>query len=264
MARTVSINEFKSKLTRPATTSNFYVEIGIPSGTDFSSFLSDRGLNFGTSEAGEQGTLNILCAEASLPGSSLATLELTSDHTGVTEKHVHRRVFDQNIDLTFYVNADNYLPIRFFEGWMDYISGSNTDEQLSKNYHYRMNYVDDYTSDQGLKITKFERDSYQSADQSISGSGIPNLGQLKTNSSLLTYTFVRAFPIQMSSMPVSYEASSLLKCTVSMSYIRYVVGKNTPSDSKNSSQGDYKNPTTLSQQFLNQNGGLTLPSQTIA
>ena len=37
---------------------------------------------------------------------------------GVTEKHVHRRIFDDRIDLTFYVDAGLYQPIRFFEEWM--------------------------------------------------------------------------------------------------------------------------------------------------
>ena len=37
----------------------------------------------------------------------------------------------------------------------------------------------------------------------------------------LTYTFIDAFPRAISSMPVSYEASDLLKCTVSFSYTRY-------------------------------------------
>ena len=39
----------------------------------------------------------------------------------------------------------------------------------------------------------------------------------------LAYEFIRAFPLSIGSMPVSYESSSLLKCTVSLSYIRYVV-----------------------------------------
>ena len=39
----------------------------------------------------------------------------------------------------------------------------------------------------------------------------------------ITYEFIGAYPISISSMPVSYEASSLLKCTVSMSYLRYVM-----------------------------------------
>ena len=48
MARTVSVQEFKSKLLRPATTSNFYVEIGIPTGNDFQQYLSARGVEFTT------------------------------------------------------------------------------------------------------------------------------------------------------------------------------------------------------------------------
>jgi len=41
----------------------------------------------------------------------------------------------------------------------------------------------------------------------------------------LTYGFVKAYPISINSMPVSYEASSLLKCTVSMTYIRYYIDR---------------------------------------
>ena len=37
----------------------------------------------------------------------------------------------------------------------------------------------------------------------------------------LTYTFIDAFPRTISSMPVTYDASDLLKCTVSFSYTRY-------------------------------------------
>jgi hypothetical protein len=39
----------------------------------------------------------------------------------------------------------------------------------------------------------------------------------------LNYEFIGAYPISISSMQVSYESSSLLKCTVSMSYLRYVI-----------------------------------------
>ena len=46
---------------------------------------------------------------------SLATFEVNNDRTGVTERHVHRRMFDDRIDLTFYVDAGKYLPIKFFE-----------------------------------------------------------------------------------------------------------------------------------------------------
>ena len=38
----------------------------------------------------------------------------------------------------------------------------------------------------------------------------------------MTYEFIRSFPLSISSMPVSYSGNDLLKCTVSMSYIRYI------------------------------------------
>ena len=42
---------------------------------------------------------------------------------------------------------------------------------------------------------------------------------------ILEYTFVQAFPRDITAIPVSYEASQVLKCNVSFSFIRYVVEK---------------------------------------
>ena len=126
-------------------------------------------------------------------------MEITNDRTGVTEKHAYRRMFDDRVDFTFYVDADDYLPIRFFETWMKAIMNEGS-EATGKAYHYKPTYPDEYTADQGLKILKFERDYKQ----------------------VLTYEFFRSFPLSISSMPVSYGGNDLLKCTVSMSYIRYI------------------------------------------
>ena len=41
----------------------------------------------------------------------------------------------------------------------------------------------------------------------------------------LTYEFIKSYPIGVSAMPVSYDTSGLLKCTVSMTYLRYVVAQ---------------------------------------
>jgi hypothetical protein len=70
-------------------------------------------------------------------------------------------------------------------------------------------------------------------------------------------------------MPVSYEGANLLKCTVSMSYIRYIVEalKDTPGGRESTSNTDgsrFSNPSLFSQQFLDQNGQLRLGSQNIA
>ena len=213
-----TLSDIKATILRPAMTSQFMTYIEFPS--EVKSHMSDRGL--ADPQGGVlRGGLNLACSEASLPGSSLATLEQTSDHTGVTERHVHRRMFDDRIDLTFYVDAQNYLPIRAFEFWKEYITGEGTISDFEKaNHFYRMNYVDDYVTDSPLgggyfKIIKFERD--------FDGSFKGNNGIVNGTQNGLTYNFVRAFPIAVASMPVSYDASSLLKCTVSMTYIRYYI-----------------------------------------
>ena len=199
-----TVSNIKANLLRPATTSHFEVEIPLP---DAPSFNKWKGVG------GGQDKIQLMCSEASLPGSNLATFDISNDRTGVTEKHVHRRIFDDRIDLTFYVDAGLYQPIKFFEEWIDYITGAATSSQIDvsgedkynelrdSNYFYRMRYPDSYIKAQGLKVTKFERDHLNP----------------------LTYEFIRSFPLAINSMPVSYEGSSLLKCTVSMSYIRYFV-----------------------------------------
>jgi len=186
LGRVRSVSNIKSDLLRPALTSVFEVEIPVP---NFSPGLrtSDK--------------LNLMCSEASLPGSSLATMELTNDFVGVTERYAHRKVFDDRLDLTFYVDAKEYAPIKFFETWMQSVVNEDTREARSRYYAYTLKYPDDYVANQGLKVRKFERDRQQS----------------------LEYEFFRAYPIQITSMPVSYDASSLLKCTVSMTYLRYLI-----------------------------------------
>ncbi len=190
-----SVQDIKTNLLRPALTSHFEVEIGIPDAL--------RGF-----VGNSQGKLNLMCSEAVLPGSQLATIDITNDYQGVTERHAYRRQFDQSIDLTFYVDAQDYIPIKFFEKWISYIMAEGTDNDMAfENYSYRTRYPDDYTSAEGLTVTKFEKD-YKS--------------QIK-------YQFIRSFPLAITSMPISYEASSLLKVSVQMTYIRYILLNNTNS-----------------------------------
>ena len=193
-----TVSNIKANLLRPATTSHFEVEIPLPPSTFFDKW---RGV-------GKQDKIQLMCSEASLPGSNLATFDISNDRTGVTEKHVHRRIFDDRIDLTFYVDAGLYQPIKFFEEWIGYITNGrqisprdNERQLMSENYFYRMRYPDQYIAGQGLKVTKFEKDHLNP----------------------LTYEFIRSFPLAINSMPVSYDGSSLLKCSVSMSYVRYIV-----------------------------------------
>ena len=202
-----TVGDIKSKLLHPALTSHFEVKIPKPTSNDFKKFLNANEFSFNPVKEDQ---LNLLCSETILPGSNLATLELNSDHTGVTERHAYRRVYDDRIDFTFYVDADNYLPIKYFELWMKFIVGESIAGDVgvkNSNYFYRVNYPKKYMCEEGLEVTKFER----------TGKGNSYGG------STLTYEFVNAFPISVSSMPVSYDSSSLLKCTVAFSYIRYFI-----------------------------------------
>jgi hypothetical protein len=142
------------------------------------------------------------------------TNEIADDHTGVTERHAYRRQYDDRSDFTFYVDHGrpdgNYNVLRFFENWMAYVVGEEYSEKLDRReYSYKIRWPKDYQSET-LYLNKFERD-YQG--------------------SYLEYRFLQAYPISISSMPVSYDSSQLLKCTVSFTYTRYIItSKQIPKD----------------------------------
>jgi len=234
MPKKVSVDRIKANLLQPALTSHFIVDIPKPKyGTSeggFARYLSDNGVKYNEEK------LRLLCSEATLPGSSIATHENNSDFTGVTEKFAYRRLYDDRIDFTFYVDAENYLPIRFFEAWIKYIVGESVSPGAGRisskkpEYFYRARYPEYYIAEQGLTITKFERTSKNKKSADHEGN-------------TLIYNFVNSYPISITSMPVSYDASSLLKCTVSFSYIRYYVGaKDFPSDFKSTDEKNSRSP----------------------
>ena len=196
-----SISMVKAQLLNPATTSHFQVSVAFLEG-GFNQYRQELGLNL------DQGRLNILCSDAALPGSAFATSELTNNIPGVRERHVYRRTYDDSIALSFYCDADQYLPIRFFEAWMNFITNTtNTgDNSADKESHfYRVKFPERYQKG-SLEITKFEK----------------NLDE-RRKTKTLTYKFVKCFPLAINSMPVSYDGSQLLKCTVAMAYSRYFI-----------------------------------------
>ena len=219
-----SFAQIRSNLLQPALTSHFVVHITEPEarygwpGVKAENNIETIGF------ANKQDQLMLLCSEALLPGSTFATHQITSDRTGVTERHVYRRQFDDRIDLTFLVNAGEnaYLPIRFFETWMKFISAEGNQQGNSVRnpaYSYRVRYPDEYYG--GLTVTKFER----------------------SHDSEIKYNFLNAYPTSIVSMPVSYDTSQLMKCTVSFSYVRYWIDE-VPGEANppTSDVMDYKKP----------------------
>lgn len=217
----VTPSVLKSNLLTPALTSHFQCWFSPPGSVI--SWASARGFNYN----GNEEFVSLSCSEASLPGSSLTTNEINDDHTGVTERHAYRRQYDDRADFTFYVDhgrpGGSYDIIWFFENWIAYIVNEErnttypppldkivpeflkTDPNKginNPNYTYRINYPDTYRST--IYLNKFEKD-YESR--------------------YLRYDFLQAYPISINSMPISYESSQLLKCTVSFTYTRYVINR---------------------------------------
>lgn len=192
----------KSKIMNLAQTSVYQVKIQPP--PSVLNFLrTERSLDY--TQRGEN--IELLCHQTTLPGTSFSTTEATNNYTGVTERMVYRRMYDSTIDMTFYVDKA-YDVIEFFEGWVDYMSGMNItnpnggdarEMYRSSAATYRMNYPSTYRTP--IHVTKFEK----------------NLTDAQ-----LTYEFVDAFPLNVISIPVSYEQSDVLKLSVSFAYTRYV------------------------------------------
>jgi hypothetical protein len=199
------VSNIKSTLLRPALTSHYLCEFQPP----ITAFITSRIDSNSPTKRNDK--LSLACSEASLPGSSLATIDIDNDFHGVSEKHAYRRLYDDRADFTFYVDAEEYYVISFFEAWIGHTVneqyGANGTEIQKSNYTYRARYPEQYYS-KALSITKFERDY--------------NAEKIKTKSTkTLKYNFVNAYPISISSMPLSYDTSGLLKCTVSFFYSRY-------------------------------------------
>ena len=192
------VSDIKSRLLNVAQTSQYRLTLSVPAAVR--SKVSDlSSLDFDN--------ISLSCSEANLPGSSLATVDVTNDYQGVTEKMAYRRIYDDVLGLTFYVDR-NYNVIKLFERWIDYISGiTDTTTYKSPFTNQRVRYPKTYKND--IFLSKFEKDQF--SDQST----------LRKN--ILEYTFVQAFPRDITAIPVSYESSSVLKCNVSFSFIRYLV-----------------------------------------
>jgi len=146
----------------------------------------------------------LMCSEASLPGSSLATAEVKDNFMGIPQEFAHTRLYT-DIDFTFYVD-DCYENIILFEGWIDYISSGSETKEDDLSYYRRFRFPE---GENGYKIetmyiTKFEK-SYNKTKRKI------------------YYQFKNVFPKTMTSIPVSYGPADLLKVNVTFNYDRYIM-----------------------------------------
>jgi len=208
------ISDIMPKLQNVAQTSKFLVKFVLPRG-ECRSYLRKKGINdrFISDDVG------LLCSDAVLPGSAMATVNTAGDYQGVVERFAHTRNFTE-VNFDFYVDTE-YKSLRFLEHWMEFISSGSGVDPSGDSYYFKMRYPDEYKSND-TRIVKFEKNHFQ----------------------FLEYRFVGLFPKAINSVRVSYQNSQVLKATATFSFDRYICGE---SSSLARSLGiDLNNNATLS------------------
>ena len=189
------ISDIMPKLQNVPQTSNYFVRFSLPP-SGVRSHLRRKGIN----DAFIADDVGLLCYNAVLPGSALASQNITGDYQGMVERFAHTRNFTQ-VNFEFYVDNE-YKSLKFLEHWMEYITGGNQVDPGNDTYYFQLNYPRDYKSND-TRVVKFERNHRQ----------------------FLEYRFVGLFPLSLNSVRVQYGNSQVLKATCSFSYDRYICGE---------------------------------------
>ena len=189
------ISDIMPKLQNVSLSSQFLVKFALPRG-DCRTYLRSKGVNdrFIADDVG------LLCTDAVLPGSALASVNTTGDFQGLTERFAHTRQFTQ-VSFEFYVDNE-YRSLKFLEHWIDFIASGSIADPSSDTYHFKIKYPQEYKSND-TRVVKFERN----------------------HSQFLEYRFIGMFPISLNSTRVSYNNSQILKASAQFSFDRYVCGE---------------------------------------
>jgi len=75
----------------------------------------------------------------------------------------------------------------------------------------------------------------------------------------LAYNFIGAYPIAVTSMPVSYDTTQVLKSTVSFTYLRYYIDGIDETSEKDQKSGDKKNEDLSKPETTPPESGWTSP-----
>lgn len=249
MAKVYSIEKVKNLFTKVSLSDQYKLEIkiddrispyinnkisgetGIPVGPDD---IYNRG--DGSSFGGLDEKVSVMCRATQIPGVSIDYETLIGARQGIAEIFPTYRKYTA-LDCTFYVDKDHDV-LRFFNRWMNMINPiikSNGDVEtpagFSRNQKgtseglgisnranfYQINYKDNYVTD--ITLTKFEKDSFGNQ----SNRWRPNRNNDTQEVDGLTYTFYRAFPVDIIATPLSYDGPDIFQVSVTFEYERYSV-----------------------------------------
>ena len=199
----------KTNIANLALTNQYQVNISGITG-DLKDYIADQ---YEVSKEYLNGGIGIMCSEASLPTSSFATSEVKDNFQGVNQQFAHTRIYVES-DFTFYIDRD-YNVLKFFEGWMDYISGDNSVSNVNRTDEYKY----------------YRRFNYPMSNPELGRNnvgykaGVLSIAKFDRNyDNEIVYEFINAFPKGMTSIPVSYGGADILKVSVQFAYDRYLLG----------------------------------------
>lgn len=145
--------------------------------------------------------LPLQCEAAGLPGRSFASFEART--YGPNIKYPYQSIFG-DVSLTFFCVSNpsgstgaGLYEKRFFDEWMEQINPSTQDTNIARGGFYNFNYKDDYVT----TITVEHYDTQDNIDYGIE--------------------LIDAFPLDVSSVPLSWQDDSVMRVTVTLAYTRW-------------------------------------------
>jgi len=190
-------NEILGLFTKVATTNHFELEISaIP--PELKTYIQKQ--DPFVSNYFIQRELGLLCKGVDIPGAAFATAQVSGNYMGIQQKYAHTRIFTES-SFSFIVDNE-YKVLKFFEIWQKYIAGAGEVSDDKKAFYTRMQYPDSYKIPV-MRLKKFDRDHFRS----------------------VTYSFINAFPINITPTAISYEGNRVLEINVAFNYDRYVLGE---------------------------------------
>lgn len=165
--------------------------------------------------------LGLLCRRAELPGAAYATSQVNGNYMGVTQKFAHTRVYTDST-FTFMVDTD-YKVISFFQLWQEFMNSASGEALNKKAFYTRMEYPVEYKAST-MRLQKFDKDHFRTLD----------------------FSFINAFPINITPSQVDYDNNRVLEIAVTFAYDRYVLGKLLTTEKTEKQLGQYSNPYSAS------------------
>lgn len=178
-----------------------------------------------------------LCTMAQLPGRRLTTQESKPYGYGPTIKTPYDSIYD-DIELTFYVDADRASSLELFHRWMNYIFvASSRFPDIAAVFRYRNNYVatnfnifmiskypgmaDPYTRFASLNEADIQQDSGMGGEltKAIGAPTAPERNISGNSYALVQCELFDAFPIEVGQIQLDWaDEEQIAKCTVRMAF----------------------------------------------